>query len=107
MSTYVVGTEKTVKVRLGVADSEWEIGPGRSVSGYGFNRHVPGPTIEAGVGDTLVLELRNSPPEPRNRHRRCRDRVVVVYASDRLRWVDASASTGRLVAVSAWGAGPD
>src|SRR5919197_2151197 len=68
MSTEVAGTEKTVTVQLEAAEVEWEIAPGHVVSGYGFNGQVPGPTIEAAVGDTLVVELRNALPEPTSVH---------------------------------------
>jgi FtsP/CotA-like multicopper oxidase with cupredoxin domain len=68
MATEVVGTEKTVTVRLEAAEAEWEIAPGRVVAGYGFNGRVPGPTIEANVGDTLVVELTNALPEPTSIH---------------------------------------
>jgi FtsP/CotA-like multicopper oxidase with cupredoxin domain len=68
MATEVVGTEKTVNVRLDAAETEWEIAPGRVVAGYGFNGRVPGPTIEANVGDTLVVELTNALPEPTSIH---------------------------------------
>jgi FtsP/CotA-like multicopper oxidase with cupredoxin domain len=68
MSMEVADTEKTVKVRLEASEVEWEIAPGHVVSGYGFNGQVPGPTIEADVGDTLVVELRNSLPEPTSIH---------------------------------------
>lgn len=68
MSAGVTGTGKTVQVRLEAAETRWEIAPGRTVSGYGFNGRVPGPVIEAEVGDTLVVELANSLPEPTSIH---------------------------------------
>jgi FtsP/CotA-like multicopper oxidase with cupredoxin domain len=68
MGTNAVGTGKTVNVRLEPAETEWEIAPGHVVPGYGFNRQVPGPTIEADVGDTLVVELANALPEPTSIH---------------------------------------
>jgi FtsP/CotA-like multicopper oxidase with cupredoxin domain len=68
MTTTVVGTEKTVNIRLEAAETSWEIAPGRAVSGYGYNGQVPGPTIEANVGDTLVVELTNALPEPTSIH---------------------------------------
>jgi FtsP/CotA-like multicopper oxidase with cupredoxin domain len=46
MSTQVAGTERTVDVQLEAGETEWEIAPGRVVSGYAFNGQVPGPTIE-------------------------------------------------------------
>jgi FtsP/CotA-like multicopper oxidase with cupredoxin domain len=68
MSTSATGTEKTVHVRLEAAEVDWEIVSGRTVSGYGYNGQVPGPTIEADVGDTLVVELTNALPEPTSIH---------------------------------------
>jgi FtsP/CotA-like multicopper oxidase with cupredoxin domain len=68
MSTNVAGTGRTVTVRLEAAETEWEIAPGHVVPGYGFNRQVPGPTIEADVGDTLEVELTNALPEPTSIH---------------------------------------
>jgi len=68
MSTQITGTENTVHVQLEAAETRWEIAPGHVVSGYGFNGQVPGPTIEADVGDTLVVELTNALPEPTSIH---------------------------------------
>jgi FtsP/CotA-like multicopper oxidase with cupredoxin domain len=68
MGTNAVGTGKTVNVRLEPAETGWEIAPGHVVPGYGFNGQVPGPTIEADVGDTLVVELANALPEPTSIH---------------------------------------
>ena len=41
---------------------------GRTVRGYGFNGQVPGPTIEASIGDTVLFRLKNSLPEPTSIH---------------------------------------
>src|SRR5919198_1761732 len=68
MATGLAGAEKTVKVRLEAAEVEWKIAPGTVVSGYGFNGRVPGPTIEADVGDTLVVVLTNALPERTSIH---------------------------------------
>jgi FtsP/CotA-like multicopper oxidase with cupredoxin domain len=68
MSTNAAGTEKTVNVRLEAAETRWEIAPGHVVPGSGFNGQVPGPTIEADAGDTLVVELSNALPEPTSIH---------------------------------------
>jgi FtsP/CotA-like multicopper oxidase with cupredoxin domain len=58
----------TVVVDLEARPTDWEIEPGRTVSGYGFNGMVPGPTIEATQGDTLVVRLTNRLPEPTSIH---------------------------------------
>jgi FtsP/CotA-like multicopper oxidase with cupredoxin domain len=57
-----------VHVQLEAAETRWEIAPGQAVSGYGYNQQIPGPTIEAEVGDTLVVELTNALPEPTSIH---------------------------------------
>jgi len=63
-----VHTGTTVEVQLEAKPTDWEISPGHVVAGYGFNGQVPGPTIEARVGDTLVVQLKNSLPEPTTIH---------------------------------------
>ena len=68
MSTQGNATGNVVNVSLEARETTWQIGPGKTVSGYGFNGQVPGPTIEANVGDTLVVELRNELPEPTSIH---------------------------------------
>jgi len=59
---------KQVAVGLEARELEWEFAPTRTVRGYGFNGQVPGPTIEAEVGDTLVVGLRNGLAEPTTIH---------------------------------------
>jgi FtsP/CotA-like multicopper oxidase with cupredoxin domain len=68
MQTIVASAEKTVNVRLEAVETRWEINPDQAVSGYGYNGQVPGPTIEANVGDTLIVELTNRLPEPTSIH---------------------------------------
>jgi FtsP/CotA-like multicopper oxidase with cupredoxin domain len=46
------------------SEFQWEIAPGKSIAAWGFNGQVPGPTIKAKKGDTLVLKLRNNLSEP-------------------------------------------
>jgi FtsP/CotA-like multicopper oxidase with cupredoxin domain len=58
----------TVAVDLEARPTDWEITPGHTVQGYGFNGVVPGPTIEAQVGDTLVVRLTNQLPQPTSIH---------------------------------------
>ncbi len=60
--------DRVVAVQLEARPTEWEFAPGRRVPGYGFNGQVPGPTIEANVGDTLVVELTNRLAEPATVH---------------------------------------
>ena len=51
-------------VDLEAAAHSWEVGPGVVVHGYAFSSQVPGPTIEAAVGDTLLVRFSNQTPQP-------------------------------------------
>ena len=53
-----------IRYRLEAAEIEWEIAPGRTVRGYGFNGQVPGPVLEAKQGVPLEIEFTNRLPEP-------------------------------------------
>jgi FtsP/CotA-like multicopper oxidase with cupredoxin domain len=53
-----------VAVELDAQEIAWEFAPGRSIPGFAYNGEVPGPTIEANVGDTIEVRLTNSLPEP-------------------------------------------
>jgi FtsP/CotA-like multicopper oxidase with cupredoxin domain len=57
-----------VSVELEAREFGWSVGSGRSISGWGYNGQVPGPTIEARVGDVLEVRLTNSLPEPTSIH---------------------------------------
>jgi FtsP/CotA-like multicopper oxidase with cupredoxin domain len=59
---------REVAVKLAARETDWEYAPGRSVPGNTFNGQVPGPAIEAEVGDTLVVELTNELPDPTTIH---------------------------------------
>ena len=59
---------REVVVELEAAELAWEIEPGRQVRGWGYNGQVPGPAIEAQVGDVLVVRLINRLPEPTTIH---------------------------------------
>jgi FtsP/CotA-like multicopper oxidase with cupredoxin domain len=61
-------TARTVTVQLEARETDWEVEPGHTIRGYAFNGQVPGPTIEAEVGDTLVVELTNALSEPTTIH---------------------------------------
>jgi FtsP/CotA-like multicopper oxidase with cupredoxin domain len=52
------------RYRLEASEIEWEIAPGRTVRGYGFNGQVPGPVLEAKQGVPLEIEFTNRLPEP-------------------------------------------
>ena len=59
-------TEVVVDLEARAAD--WEIAPGHRLRGWTYNGQVPGPTIEANVGDTVVVRLRNGLDEPTTIH---------------------------------------
>jgi FtsP/CotA-like multicopper oxidase with cupredoxin domain len=55
---------KVVRIDLEARETEWEFVPGVKTRAWGFNGQVPGPTIEARVGDVLEVHLTNRLPEP-------------------------------------------
>jgi FtsP/CotA-like multicopper oxidase with cupredoxin domain len=57
-----------VEVSLEAREMDWEFVPGRTTRAWGFNGQVPGPTLEARVGDVLQIRLTNSLPEPTTIH---------------------------------------
>jgi FtsP/CotA-like multicopper oxidase with cupredoxin domain len=59
---------KVVKVRLEAKETEWEFVQGRKAHAWTFNGNVPGPVIEARVGDVLEVTLTNRLPEPTTIH---------------------------------------
>jgi FtsP/CotA-like multicopper oxidase with cupredoxin domain len=58
----------TIELELDAREVDWEFAPGREIRGFGYNGEIPGPTIEAEVGDTLELRLRNSLPQATTIH---------------------------------------
>src|SRR4051794_16802348 len=58
----------TRAVELEARETDWEDAPGHSVSGMGFNGSIPGPLIEAEVGDTLQVRLTNRLSQPTTIH---------------------------------------
>lgn len=59
---------RVVTVDLEAREMEWEFVPGRPTRAWGYNGQVPGPVIEARVGDVLEVRLKNSLPEPTTIH---------------------------------------
>lgn len=53
-----------IPIDLEAKEFDWTIAPGVSFKAWGFNGQVPGPTIEAQVGDVLEIRLSNHLPEP-------------------------------------------
>jgi FtsP/CotA-like multicopper oxidase with cupredoxin domain len=58
----------TVTVELDAREGEWEFAPGRSIRGFAYNGEVPGPPIEANVGDTIDVRLTNRLPQATTIH---------------------------------------
>jgi FtsP/CotA-like multicopper oxidase with cupredoxin domain len=52
-----------VSIELDAQEVAWEFAPGRSITGFAYNGEVPGPAIEANVGDTIEVRLTNNLPE--------------------------------------------
>lgn len=59
---------KVVTVELEAREMDWEFIPRRRTRAWGYNGQVPGPVIEANVGDVLEVHLENSLPEPTTIH---------------------------------------
>lgn len=57
-----------VRVKLVASEVQWEISPGCVATAWGYNGQVPGPTIQAKAGDTVVVNLENRLPEPTTIH---------------------------------------
>ncbi len=53
-----------VRIDLEAGEFDWEFVPGQLTRAWGFGGQVPGPTIEAQVGDVLEIHLANHLPEP-------------------------------------------
>src|SRR5918912_2068095 len=59
---------REVAVKLAAREVDWQYAPGRSVPGNTFNGQVRGSTIEAEVGDTLVVDFTSELSEPTTIH---------------------------------------
>jgi FtsP/CotA-like multicopper oxidase with cupredoxin domain len=57
-----------VHVDLEAVEMDWEFTPGRTTRAWGYNGQIPGPTLEARVGDVLEVRLTNRLPEPTTIH---------------------------------------
>ena len=55
---------KVVAVDMEAREIDWEFVPGLSTRAWAFNGTVPGPILEATVGDVLEIRLTNRLPEP-------------------------------------------
>ena len=59
---------RIVSLELDARECDWTFAPGQSVAGWGYNGQVPGPVIDARVGDVLDVRFTNRLPEPTNIH---------------------------------------
>src|SRR5256714_600641 len=57
-----------VPIELEAAEIDWSFVPGSSTRAWGYNGRVPGPPIEARVGDVLEIRLTNRLSQPTNIH---------------------------------------
>jgi len=57
-----------VRVELDAREVDWAFSPDRLTRAWGFNGQVPGPVLEARVGDVLEVEFTNRLPEPTSIH---------------------------------------
>jgi len=55
---------QVLMVQIEAREMDWEFTPGTSTRAWGFNGTIPGPTLEATVGDVLEIHLTNRLPEP-------------------------------------------
>ncbi len=59
---------KVVEYNLEASAFNWDIAPGKTIEAWGFNNQVPGPLLQANVGDTLVIRVTNNLNEPTTIH---------------------------------------
>jgi FtsP/CotA-like multicopper oxidase with cupredoxin domain len=57
-----------VRVEVEAREVDWEFASGRTTRVWAFNGQVPGPFIDARVGDVLEVRLTNRLPEPTTLH---------------------------------------
>jgi FtsP/CotA-like multicopper oxidase with cupredoxin domain len=53
-----------IRIELEARPTNWEVAPGVTIAGYGYNGQVPGPVIEARQGQPLEIAFTNNLPEP-------------------------------------------
>src|SRR5687768_4523038 len=59
---------RVVRVEVEAREVDWTFASGRSTRVWAFNGQVPGPCIDARVGDVLEVRLTNRLPEPTTLH---------------------------------------
>ncbi len=59
---------RVIPLDLEARELDWQFVPGTTTRAWGYNRQIPGPTIEARVGDVLEIRFTNRLPQPTNIH---------------------------------------
>jgi FtsP/CotA-like multicopper oxidase with cupredoxin domain len=54
----------TVNYQLTASQFQWKLSDTRTISAWGFNQSVPGPTLRARKGDTMIVRVKNDLTEP-------------------------------------------
>jgi FtsP/CotA-like multicopper oxidase with cupredoxin domain len=57
-----------VAIDLAAGPHQYDLGDGVRIDGFAYNDQVPGPVIQARVGDTIVVRFRNNLAEPTTVH---------------------------------------
>ena len=55
---------RTVRIALEARPTNWEVAPGVTIAGFGYNGQVPGPTIELTQGVPVEIQFTNRLSEP-------------------------------------------
>jgi len=55
---------KEIFYELTASKFDWQIAEDKTIEAWGFNQQVPGPTIKAKKGDTLVIKVKNELHKP-------------------------------------------
>src|SRR5687768_13817248 len=55
---------RTVHIALEARETNWEVAPGVTIAGFGYNGQVPGPTIELTQGVPVEIQFTNRVSEP-------------------------------------------
>lgn len=56
--------QEVIRIALEARQTDWEVAPGVTISGYGYNGQVPGPVIEARQNVPLEITFTNHLQEP-------------------------------------------
>ncbi len=62
--TTMKNPNKVIEYNLVANSFNWDIAPGKTIQAWGFNNQIPGPELNANVGDTLVINVTNNLTEP-------------------------------------------